>query len=135
MKLPVYPGAASLLRLTLASMWISHGLILKYLTYGIEGLAAWLASQQLPAGLAIPLVALEVGGGLLILSGVHGRWVSLGLLPILLGALVIHAGNGWVFSNPKGGWEYPALLIAVSLVHGLLGDGPLALQRAGARHA
>ncbi|MET1078625.1 MAG: DoxX family protein [Pseudomonas sp.] len=130
MNLPVYPAAASLLlRLTLASMWISHGLILKYLTYGIEGLAAWLVSQQLPALLAIPLVTLEVAGGLLILLGVYGRWVSLGLLPILLGALVIHSGNGWVFSNANGGWEYPAVLAAVSLVHCLLGDGPLALKR------
>ncbi|MES2819442.1 MAG: DoxX family protein [Pseudomonadota bacterium] len=124
------PAAASLLlRITLASMWISHGLILKYFTYGIQGLATWLAGQGLAAGLAVPLVLAETLGGLLILFGIYGRWVSLALLPILFGALLIHAGNGWVFSNPNGGWEYPLLLAAVSLVHTLLGDGPLALKR------
>lgn len=124
-----HPGAASLLlRITLASMWISHGLILKYFTYGIAGLATWLTDQGLAAGLAAPLVLAETLGGLLILFGIYGRWVSLALLPILLGALLIHAGNGWVFSNPNGGWEYPLLLAAVSLVHTLLGDGPLALK-------
>ena len=38
------------------------------------------------------------------------------LLPILLGALWVHAGNGWMFASPNGGWEYPLFLIAVLLV-------------------
>jgi hypothetical protein len=57
---------------------------------------------------------------------------ALALLPILLGALLIHAPNGWVFSNPNGGWEYPLFLAVMTLVHALLGDGPLALKTAGA---
>ena len=128
-----YPAAASLLlRIGLAGMWISHGLILKLLTFGIAGLGNWLDSQGLPAALALPLILAEVGGGLLILAGFHGRWVSLALLPILIGALLIHAGNGWVFSNPDGGWEYPLFLAVMTVVHVLLGDGPLALKTAGA---
>jgi len=35
-----------------------------------------------------------------------------------------------VFTAPNGGWEYPAFLIAVSLVQFLLGDGAYALSRA-----
>jgi putative oxidoreductase len=35
---------------------------------------------------------------------------------VLAGALWAHAGNGWVFSNAGGGWEYPLFLIAVSVV-------------------
>jgi putative oxidoreductase len=58
--------------------------------------------------------------------------VSLALLPILIGALLIHAGNGWVFSNPDGGWEYPLFLAVMTVVHVLLGDGPFALKTAGA---
>lgn len=127
-----YPAAASLLlRIGLAAMWISHGLILKLHTFGVAGLGDWLAGQGLPGALALPLILAETLGGLLILLGWHGRWVSLALLPILLGALAIHAGNGWVFSNPNGGWEYPLFLAAMSLVHTLLGDGPLALQAEG----
>ncbi|MEX6501606.1 DoxX family protein [Pseudomonas zhanjiangensis] len=132
--LPLYPAAARLLlRTGLAAMWISHGLLLKLFTFGIAGLAAWLTSQGLPSALALPLIVAESLGGLLILLGLYGRWVSLALLPILIGALLIHAGNGWVFSNPNGGWEYPLFLAAMSLVHVLLGDGPLALKAEGAR--
>jgi putative oxidoreductase len=39
----------------------------------------------------------------------------------------VHAGNGWVFTAPNGGWEYPAFLIVVSVVQFLLGDGLYAL--------
>ncbi|TWC31734.1 putative oxidoreductase [Pseudomonas sp. SJZ079] len=127
------PAAASLLlRIGLAGMWISHGLILKLLTFGVVGLGNWLAAIGLPSALALPLILAETIGGLLILLGIYGRWVSLALLPILLGALLIHAGNGWVFSNPDGGWEYPLFLAVMTLVHALLGDGPLALKAAGA---
>ena len=45
-----------------------------------------------------------------------------------VGATLQHAGNGWVFSNANGGWEYPVFLIAASLVHALLGDGRYALR-------
>jgi putative oxidoreductase len=34
-----------------------------------------------------------------------------------------------VFTSPNGGWEYPVFLMAMSVVHFLLGDGPLALKR------
>jgi putative oxidoreductase len=79
--------------------------------------------------LAWPLILAESLGGLLILLGLHGRWVSLALLPILFGAIWVHAGNGWVFSNAGGGWEYPLFLAGASLAHVLLGDGRLALKR------
>ncbi|UTW06649.1 DoxX family membrane protein [Pseudomonas benzenivorans] len=133
LDLPYAPAAARLLlRIGLAAMWISHGLLLKLLTFGVDGLGSWLSGIGLPSALALPLIVAESLGGLLILLGLYGRWVSLALLPILLGALLIHAGNGWVFSNPNGGWEYPLFLAAMSLVHILLGDGPLALKAEGA---
>ena len=33
---------------------------------------------------------------------------SIGL--VLIGATWAHAGNGWLFTSPNGGWEYPAFL-------------------------
>ncbi|HEY5799900.1 MAG TPA: DoxX family protein, partial [Burkholderiaceae bacterium] len=94
----------------------------------VPGFAQFLGAQGMPAFLAWPVVLLELIGGTLIVLGVYGRFVSLALIPIMLGALAAHAGNGWVFSNPNGGWEYPAFLIAMSVVHGLLGDGAAALK-------
>ncbi len=50
------------------------------------------------------------------------------LLPILLGAISIHAPNGWVFNAPNGGWEYPAFLAMAALAHALIGEGALAVK-------
>lgn len=131
-----------ILRISLGVMWLTHALVLKVMTFGMANLASWMGAQGFPPSWAWPLVIAEVVGGSLILLGIHGRWASIALQPVLLGAIVIHAGNGWVFSNPNGGWEYPVFLIAVSIAHFLLGDGAFAVRRerdvnklqAGARH-
>jgi putative oxidoreductase len=55
--------------------------------------------------------------------------VALALVPIMLGALSVHIGNGWLFSVPNGGWEYPAFWTVTLIVQALLGDGVYALKR------
>jgi putative oxidoreductase len=120
--------AAALLRVSLGAMWISHAL-LKVLVFTLGGTAQFFAAQGLPGWLAYPVVVAELAGGAAILAGFHGRLVSLLLLPILAGALFVHAGNGWVFTATGGGWEYPLFLMAMSLVHALLGDGAFAARR------
>ena len=116
-------SAALLLRVSLGAMWLSHSLVLKVATFTMPGFQSFLVSQGLPAAMAWPMVIAEVAGGLMILLGIHGRLASVALLPILVGATWIHAGNGWVFSAQGGGWEFPVFLIAASVVHALLGDG------------
>lgn len=123
------PYAAALLRVSLGTMWITHAL-LKLLVFTIAGFEAFLASHGMPTFVAGPVVVLEIVGGVLILLGYHGRVVSMLLLPVLVGATAAHIGNGWVFSNANGGWEYPLFLIAMSIVHAMLGDGALALRSA-----
>ena len=124
--------AALLLRLSLGTMWLAHGL-LKVFVFTVPGFAAFLTAQGMPALLAWPVVLLELAGGTLILLGVRGRLVSLALLPVLFGAASVHIDNGWVFTASGGGWEYPAFLIVASIIHGLLGDGAHALAL-GRRH-
>lgn len=121
------------LRLALGTMWIAHAL-LKLLVFTLPGTAGFFESVGLPGFLAYPVFAAELAGGLLILLGFYGRYVSAALLPILLGAAWVHLPNGWVFTASGGGWEYPVFLAAASLAHWLIGDGAYALQRgAGAR--
>jgi putative oxidoreductase len=120
------PYGATLLRVSLGAMWISHAL-LKLFVFTIPGLAAFLQSKGLPAFAAWPLFVAELAGGIAILAGFHGRYVSVLLLPILVVATATHVPNGWVFTAANGGWEYPAFLIAASIVHALIGDGAYAL--------
>jgi putative oxidoreductase len=121
------PYAATLLRISLGAMFIAHSLILKYLTFTLPGTAQFFRSLGLPAGLAYATFLAELIGGVLLVAGVGTRWVALTLIPILAGAAWVHAGNGWVFNAPNGGWEYPVFLIGASLAQALLGDGRYAL--------
>lgn len=131
--------AALILRLSLGTMLMAHGL-LKVLVYTLPGSAQFFTSVGFPGWLAYPVVAMELVGGALMLGGVATRWVALALVPVILGALSVHWGNGWVFSGANGGWEYPALLAVLLLVQALLGPGAYAIggfedKKAGAVHA
>jgi putative oxidoreductase len=108
-------AAATLLRVGLGVMYLTHGVLLKVVTYGFHGTAAYFESIGLPGSLAYATIAAEAIGGVLLLAGHKVRETALLLLPILVGALWAHSGNGWVFSNTGGGWEYPLFLIAVSV--------------------
>lgn len=119
---------ATLLRLALGTMWITHAL-LKVLVFTLPGAAKFFESVGLPGVLAYPVVAAELAGGAAILTGFYGRQASLLLAPILAVAAWVHLPNGWVFSNAQGGWEYPVFLLVASIAHWLLGDGPWAARR------
>jgi putative oxidoreductase len=120
-----------LLRLALGLMYLAHA-GLKLLVFGLPGTAAWFVGVGLPGPLAYAVFAAEALGGLLLLAGVYARQVALGLVPVLLGAAWVHAPNGWVFSAPNGGWEYPLFLVASSLALWRAGEGALALRRSRA---
>jgi putative oxidoreductase len=119
---------ALLLRVSLGVMFIAHSLVLKWMTFTLAGTAQYFESIGLPGPLAYATFFAELIGGILLVLGVQSRWVALGLLPILAGATWVHLGNGWVFSAPGGGWEYPLYLIVLSVAQALLGDGAYALS-------
>jgi putative oxidoreductase len=106
----------ALLRVSLGIMFIAHGLILKFFTFTLAGTAQFFVSIGLPGPFAYAVFLAETVGGILLLLNFRTRWVALGLIPVLLGAAWVHIGNGWVFSNPNGGWEYPLFLIVISVV-------------------
>ena len=119
--------AALVLRVSVGVLFLAHGL-LKVLVFTPTGTVAFFASLGLPAILAYATIAAEVLGGIALVLGVGTRWVSLALIPVLLGATWAHAGNGWVFSNAGGGWEFPLFWAVVMGVQALLGDGAHALK-------
>lgn len=121
------PYGATVLRVSLGTMWIAHAL-LKYFVFTLAGTAAFFGSLGLPGWLAYPVFAAELAGGIAILLGIYARQMSLLLIPIMLGAAWVHLPNGWVFSAPNGGWEYPAFLVLASIAQALIGDGKFTLR-------
>lgn len=115
--------AALLLRVSLGVLFIAHGL-LKVLVFTPAGTVGFFESLGLPGFLAYVTMAAELGGGLALIAGLFTRWVSLALVPVLLGAILFaHGGNGWLYTNEGGGWEFPAFWAAALVVQALLGDG------------
>ena len=122
------PYAALLLRTSLGVMFIAHAL-LKILVFTPAGTVGFFASLGVPGWLAYPTMGAELIGGLLLVAGIQTRVVSLALVPVLLGSIVlVHGGNGWLFSNANGGWEYPLFLMVAALTQALLGDGAYSLR-------
>lgn len=117
--------AAFTLRLSLAVMLLAHGL-LKVLVYTLPGSAQFFAVGY-PGRLAYVVAGMELIGGALMLLGIATRTTALAMIPIMLGAALVHWQNGWVFSAPNGGWEYPVLLAVLMVVQALLGPGAYAL--------
>ena len=120
------PYGALLLRLSLGALFLAHGL-LKLFVFTLPGTVKFFASLGYPAALAYVVVSLEILGGLLLLMGLFTRTTSLALIPVLIGALLVHLPNGWLFSAANGGWEFPALWIVGLVVLAATGDGALAL--------
>lgn len=121
------PYAALVLRLSLGLMFVAHAL-LKLFVFTLPGTAQFFQSLGLPGVLGYAVFAAELVGGLLLIAGVGTRWIAAALVPVLLGATWAHVGNGWTFSAPNGGWEYPAFLTVAAIVQALLGEGAYALS-------
>ena len=120
--------AALALRLSSGALFVAHGLM-KVFVFTIPGTVGYFESLGLPGFLAYLTIFAEVAGGLALILGVATRAVALALIPVLLGAVWVHSGNGWTFSNEGGGWEFPAFWAVTLVVQALLGDGAFALKR------
>jgi putative oxidoreductase len=119
---------ALLLRLALGTMFIAHSIVYMTMTLGLTGTVEFFASLGLPASFAYATIVAEALGGVLLILGVQARWVALALSPILIGAIWVHSGNGWLFAAPEGGWEYPLYLFVLCIAQAMVGDGAYALS-------
>ena len=121
------PYAALLLRLSLGALFLAHA-GLKFFVFTPAGTAKFFGSVGLPGELAYLVILAEVLAAVALILGVWTRVVALLATPILLGAIfTVHGQAGFFFSNPHGGWEFPAFWTVALLVQALLGDGALAV--------
>ncbi len=121
------PYAATVLRIATGVMFLAHGLT-KVLVFTIPGTVGFFDSLGLPAIIAYLTIFAELAGGTALILGVATRVISLAVLPVLLGAVWVHAGNGWMFSNTGGGWEFPAFWAVSQATLAMLGNGAFALK-------
>jgi len=126
--------APSILRTALGAVFVAHAYA-KAFVFTLPGTVAFFESAGFPGWTAYPVFVVELLGGVALLLGVQVRAVSLGLIPIMLGALLPHADKGWMFTNAGGGWEYVAFLLAALASQALLGPGAYALRGRAQRPA
>jgi putative oxidoreductase len=132
------PYAALLLRVSMGLLFLAHGGLLKLGTFGLSGTMGFFGSLGYPPMFGAIVTLAEILGGIALVAGIWVRWVSLLFLPIMLGATLQHAGNGWLFTAQGGGWEFPAFWTVLLLVQAGLGAGAFAMDPArlsGARRA
>jgi len=121
------PYAAFLLRVASGVLFLAHGLT-KVFVFTIPGTVGFFESLGFPAIVAYFTIFAELLGGISLILGVGTRVVSVALVPVLLGATWVHFGNGWSFSSPNGGYEFPLFWAVAQAAIGLLGKGAFALQ-------
>jgi putative oxidoreductase len=121
--------AATILRVTLGVFFLAHTW-LKLVIFTPAGTVGFFESLGFPGYLAYVVIAAEGLGGIALILGLWSRWVSLALVPILLGSIYApHGAAGFFFSNEGGGWEFPAFWAVALIVQALLGNGAWALGR------
>ncbi|MEG3131052.1 DoxX family protein [Pantoea cypripedii] len=122
------PYAALIMRIALGILFLAH-FGLKFFVFTPAGTAKFFASLGLPGGLAYVTMAVEFVGAIALILGVYARVVAVLLIPVLLGAIYsVHGPAGFFFTNPNGGWEFPAFWIVGLIVLALTGDGKYALK-------
>jgi|SRR6185312_1333001 len=121
--------AALLLRVSMGILFLAHA-GLKIFIFTPAGTAGFFESLGFPGPLAYLVIAAELLGGLALIAGLWTRWVSIALIPVLLGSIYApHGAAGFFFSNPNGGWEFPAFWVVALAALALLGNGAYALQK------
>ena len=121
--------AATLLRVTSGVWFVIHALV-KIFVFTLPGTVGFFESIGLPGFLAYVVIVAELAGGIALIAGFQTRIVALALSVILLGSIYTpHFSAGFLFSNPNGGWEFPAFWALTLWALALLGDGAYAVAK------
>lgn len=122
-----------ILRVVTGLAFFYHGYS-KVFGSGLEKVTDFFAGSGIPmANIIAPLVAYgELLGGLALMLGFLTHWVSKAFIVIMIGAIgFVHWGavGGWFngYGAPNG-YEYPLLLLAVSVFFMVFGSGKYSID-------
>jgi putative oxidoreductase len=127
-----------LVRLTAGGMLLEHGTMKliaasdKGLTAAVQGFAAGaLARRGIEPALPLAWIVfgIETIGAILIILGLFTR-LAAGAAAIQMAVVtfIAHFGNGFGFTSPGGGWEYPFFWGLILFAIALRGGGPYSLD-------
>src|SRR5712691_5073601 len=138
----IFPGLATLYQgigpYSYAIIRFGAGAILVYHGYAklFGGFAGPVAQNILtPLGFPMPLAwayflgILELFGGAALAIGLLTRPIALMLTVELAIATYWHGGNGYFFTVPRGGWEFPLLLTVLYVAIFFRGAGRCSIDR------
>ena len=125
--------ALLVMRLSLGLTIAAHGYNHIYRGGKIAGTARWFESLGMKPGILHAWLAsvTELGAGLLLVVGLLTPLASAAVLATILVALITnHRKNGFFIFRPGEGYEYVAMIAAMSLALGTLGAGEWSLDNA-----
>jgi putative oxidoreductase len=120
---------ALMLRLTIGPMMVVHGMNKVRGPGGLEGTAKWFESIGFHPGSVHARVAAstEIGTGTMLTLGALHPFAAAGIIGVMTSAAATdHKGKGFFIF--KGGWEYVAVVGAVSAALSALGPGRLSID-------
>jgi putative oxidoreductase len=123
--------ALAVIRLTLGSVMLAHGINHVFRGGKIAGTAGWFESLGMrPGRLHAWLASLtEIVAGVMLLVGLLVPLAAAATLGVMLVAWIVnHRGNGFFTFRPGEGWEYVMTLSAVSFAMAILGGGRWSLD-------
>ncbi|MEP7377473.1 MAG: DoxX family protein [Chitinophagaceae bacterium] len=107
------------LRIAVGLMLTAHG-ITRLSAGTVNGFGEFLNAKGFMIGSAIAwfLTAFEITGGLTMAAGYWVKWITaVFMIEIVMGIILVHAGNGWfVVGYQSGGAEYSVLILLSLLV-------------------
>lgn len=121
-----------LIRIAVGGTLLVHGAN-KIMNVDITKFAAGsMAGRGLEPSLPLAYIVffLETGGAIMIMLGLLTRLVApMIAVQFFIITFMAHFANGYGWSNPRGGWEFPLMWGAIFLAIALRGGGPYSLDR------
>jgi len=127
----ISPYSYAIIRFAAGAVLVYHGYAKLFL-----GFAPFVAKNILmPMGFPVPtawaylLGIVEFFGGIALAVGLFVRPLALFFAIQMIFVISWHAGNGYFFTAPRGGWEFPLLLFLLYVAIFFRGAGRCAIDR------